>query len=71
MLDEAGARGFRLAVDVDMNSPFLRSTGAIQEALSHLLNNDAKHGAYLKVGGKPVILWRDAIKSGDIRFMPK
>ena len=23
------------------------------------------------VGGKPVILWPDAIKSGDIRFMPK
>ena len=23
------------------------------------------------VGGKPVILWPDAIKSGEIRFMPK
>lgn len=57
MLDEAGTRGFRLAVDVDMNSPFLRSTGAIQDALGHLLNNEARHGAYLKVGGKPVIFF--------------
>jgi hypothetical protein len=23
------------------------------------------------VGGKPVVLWPDAIKSGDLRFFPK
>jgi branched-chain amino acid transport system substrate-binding protein len=23
------------------------------------------------VGGKPVVLWPDAIKTGEIRFMPK
>jgi hypothetical protein len=57
MLDEAGARGFRLAVDVDMNSPYLRSAGAIQAAMSTLLNSHAKHGAYLKVDGKPVVFF--------------
>ena len=43
MLDEAAARGFRLAVDVDLNSPYLRSAGAIQAAMSTLLNNHAQH----------------------------
>ncbi len=57
MLDEAAARGFRLAVDVDMNSPYLRSAGAIQAAMSHLMSTHAQHGAYLKVEGKPVIFF--------------
>ena len=57
MLDEAAARGFRIAVDVDLNSPYLRSAGAIQAAMSTLLNSHAQHGAYLKVGGKPVVFF--------------
>jgi hypothetical protein len=57
MLDEAAARGFRIAVDVDMNSPYLGSAGAIQAAMSHLLANEAQHRAYLRVGGKPVIFF--------------
>ncbi|OQA42116.1 MAG: Glycosyl hydrolase family 71 [Chloroflexi bacterium ADurb.Bin325] len=57
MLDEAAARGFRLAVDVDMNSPYLRSAGAIQAAMAHLMNTHAQHGAYLRVDGKPVIFF--------------
>jgi len=57
MLDEAAARGFRLAVDVDMNSDYLRSAGAIQTAMAHLLSTHAQHGAYLKVEGKPVIFF--------------
>jgi hypothetical protein len=57
MLDEAAARGFRIAVDVDLNSPYLRSAGAIQAAMSTLLSNHANHSAYLKVDGKPVVFF--------------
>lgn len=57
MLDEAAARGFRIAVDVDLNSPYLRSAGAIQAAMSTLLNSHANHSAYLRVGGKPVVFF--------------
>ena len=57
MLDEAAARGFRIAVDVDLNSPYLRSAGAIQAAMSTLLSSHANHSAYLKVDGKPVVFF--------------
>ena len=57
MLDEAAARGFRIAVDVDLNSPYLRSAGAIQTAINTLLNSHANHSAYLKVDGKPVVFF--------------
>jgi hypothetical protein len=57
MLDEAGARGFRLAVDLDLNSPFIGGAGDLQTALSALLNTHAQHGAYLRSGGKPVIFF--------------
>ncbi len=57
MLDEAAARGFRLAVDVDMNSPYLRGAGDIQAAMSTLLNTHGNHSAYLRVDGKPVVFF--------------
>ena len=33
--------------------------------------NSLQPPVFQLVGGKPVILWPDAIKSGEIRFMPK
>jgi hypothetical protein len=57
MLDEAAKRGFRLAVDVDLNSPQFGSTAAMRSALAALLSGHAQHPAYLRSGGKPVIFF--------------
>ncbi|MGC8779577.1 MAG: endo-1,3-alpha-glucanase family glycosylhydrolase [Anaerolineae bacterium] len=59
MLDEAAARGFRLALDVEVTSPFFGGPADVQAALQALLATHARHPAYLKVDGRPVIFfWR-------------
>lgn len=57
MLDEAAIRGFHVAVDVDLNSPYLHTASEIQAAMDHLLNDLVHRGAYLRVGGKPVVFF--------------
>lgn len=60
MLDVAAARGFKLALDVEVTSPFAPAgTGGTVEMLRHALGVHANHPAYLRVDGKPVLFfWR-------------
>jgi hypothetical protein len=60
MLDVAAARGFKLALDVEVTSPFAGAgTAGTAEMLRHALATPANHPAYLRVDGKPVFFfWR-------------
>lgn len=56
LLDQAGARGFRAAVSLDMGDPgYHNSVDEVIQSLSYLINDRAQHGAYLRYEGKPVI----------------
>jgi Glycosyl hydrolase family 99 len=66
LLDVAGASGLRAAVDFETQGPFFGSAADVQGALAALLNGNAPHPAYLKVGGRPVIFfWRQQRFSVD------
>lgn len=66
LLDVAGASGLRAAVDFETAGPFFGSAGDVQGALAALLNGHARHPAYVKVGGRPVIFfWRQQRFSVD------
>lgn len=66
LLDVAGGSGLRVAVDFETVGPFFGSAADVQGALAALLNGHARHPAYVKVGGRPVIFfWRQQRFSVD------
>jgi hypothetical protein len=54
LLDVAGGRGFKVTVDVDLNSPFVTSAGELQDALGYLRQYLA-HPAWYRYGGRPIV----------------
>jgi hypothetical protein len=57
MLGVAAEKGFRLAVDFDINSPFMAGTTSYADNLRHLLTVHAAHPAYLRYQGRPVVFF--------------
>jgi hypothetical protein len=59
LLDEANARGFKIGILFETDSPFFSGPGGATAALRHALEVHANHPAFLRVDGKPVIFfWR-------------
>lgn len=57
LLDIAAQKGFRVAVDFDINSPFMGGVGGYADNLRHLHAVHATHPAYLRYQGRPVVLF--------------
>jgi hypothetical protein len=57
LLDQAAQKGFRVAVDFDINSPFMPGTASYVQNLQHLLSVHAAHPAYLRYNGRPVVFF--------------
>jgi hypothetical protein len=57
LLDAAAEKGFRVAVDFDINSPFMGGVSSYADNLRHLHAVHAAHGAYLRYQGRPVVFF--------------
>jgi len=57
LLDVASEKGFRVAVDFDINSPFMGGVSSYADNLRHLHAAHAAHAAYLRYQGRPVVFF--------------
>ncbi len=57
LLELAAQKGFRVAVDFDINSPFMHGAGDYADNLRHVLQVHAARPAYLRYRGRPVIFF--------------
>jgi hypothetical protein len=57
MLGVAAEKGFRIAVDFDINSPTMSGPASYADNLRHLLTVHAVHPAYLRYQGRPVVFF--------------
>ncbi len=57
LLDVAAEQGFHVAVDFDLNSPFMSGPAAYADHLRYLHTVHAAHKAYLRVQNRPVIFF--------------
>lgn len=57
LLDIAAEKGVRVAVDFDINSPFMGGVGSYGDNLRHLHSVHAAHPAYLRYQGRPVVFF--------------
>lgn len=66
LLDVAATQGFRVAVDFETTGPFFPDKASVTDALRYLLSVHAKHPAYLRYQGRPVVFfWRQERFSVD------
>jgi hypothetical protein len=67
LLDAAAARGFKVAIHFETQSPYMRSRAEMIEGLRYAVTTLATHPAYFRHNGKPVIFfWRnDAIAPAE------
>ena len=66
VLDQAGAHGFRAAVDVDMGQGFISTPESAVNARNYAVHTLGNHPAYLRYDGKPVIFFWN-----QFRFTPQ
>jgi hypothetical protein len=59
LLDLAAARGFRVAVSMQMQIIPGQSRDAVTQGMAHIIGSYGQHPAYLKHRGKPVIFFTD------------
>ncbi len=57
LLEEANARGFKVGILFETNSPFLGGSGDVVAALQHALAAHAAQPAFLRVDGRPVLFF--------------
>jgi hypothetical protein len=57
LLDEAQRQGLQATVDFEVSSPFMTTLQALIGGLEYLVSTHAKHPAFLRCGGKPVVLF--------------